>query len=595
MSNEYKNYTNNIDEAFNYTCFDYLRILRNEFKKVIDKNTLNSIEVTLIKTAFDQIFPHSENEPKYNKNIPYGDNYTKILALINQNISILLNTVNNNTFIFHHFIKTIYENNNIGLEIANECFKNNTHTERSKNPINKISPPDSENDSSRANSVVGKYYWAMLTTCIPNVKQYENQAVKVIRHGTQAISVGNKTIDIYNTYKAYQEVLKHELKEKPKSKVSAIYFNLLKRSQNTTNIDPERERETTLTNTLEKNQSGIAIITLPADEGFLSKEFLTSNKLINIEETKKEFLSITKGNKDDFYIPDHIKKLIPNYESKIEKLFDDSLTFLGLNNKKEITEAERHALMFHFIKYEVTNFLIEELKPANHINFTCKDAIDRGATHDLYYHTIKSIKNNKPISDEDFNKYLHAASIQVKGRKLNKHLNYLANAISVRLNTDENYTTEYIKKWAKDNTLEKKISSKNNYKKNTYKLGFLKKTFYKIKKLALKVYNFFLKPKEYKNKEISIIMASSKEVVIKLDESLVTDENQKNKENSLMSSLKSYQNSNDDSSLELLNSTLLFSPMAKELSRSLSSPNFSPSVSPSPNNEIRNYSISQKV
>ncbi|QMT60284.1 hypothetical protein [Legionella sp. PC997] len=158
----------------------------------------------------------------------------------------------------------------------------------------------------------------------------------------------------------------------------------------------------------------------------------------------------------DFHISERIRRKIfkdggkytHETEAKVLKgLLDESFKALGYSEKTELTEAERQAVWFHFVKYQLPNHIIESLNPKS-INFSCKDAIDRGGVASAYYNLVKSFNltdseqkkevGNKPMSREEFEEALHAAPTMVKGRGMNHHRKLIWNAVDAYVNAHYN-------------------------------------------------------------------------------------------------------------------------------------------------------------
>ncbi|WP_392537209.1 hypothetical protein [Legionella sp. 227] len=138
-------------------------------------------------------------------------------------------------------------------------------------------------------------------------------------------------------------------------------------------------------------------------------------------------------------------KYTPETETKIiNDLLDRSFKALGYSQDTVLSDAQRQAVWFHFLKYELTNHIIESLNPKS-INFTCKDAIDRGGVASAYFNLMKSFEKTTekeakagimkvPMSREEFEQALHAAPTMVKGRGMNHHIDLIWNAIDAYVN-----------------------------------------------------------------------------------------------------------------------------------------------------------------
>src|SRR5690606_4438159 len=106
----------------------------------------------------------------------------------------------------------------------------------------------------------------------------------------------------------------------------------------------------------------------------------------------------------------------------------------------QISPAQRQAVWFHFNKFELPNYIIQTLQPES-INFSCKDAIDRGGVSSAYYNLVKSFETDHPLSREEFDQALHAAPAMVKGRGMNHHLKMIWNTVDAYVNA--NYQAIY--------------------------------------------------------------------------------------------------------------------------------------------------------
>ena len=83
------------------------------------------------------------------------------------------------------------------------------------------------------------------------------------------------------------------------------------------------------------------------------------------------------------------------------------------------------------------------------MNFTCKDAIDRGGVSSAYYNLMKSFEPGKStMTREEFEQALHAAPTMVKGRGMNHHIKLIWNSVDAYVN--QHYQTlkdDSSKKW----------------------------------------------------------------------------------------------------------------------------------------------------
>jgi hypothetical protein len=148
----------------------------------------------------------------------------------------------------------------------------------------------------------------------------------------------------------------------------------------------------------------------------------------------------------DFFISNAVKRMLYGddefpYNIAMEReiinnLLSISFEKLGFDEREKMSPAEMQAVYFHFIKYELTNFIIEKLKPES-FNMSCKDAIDRGGVSSAYYNLMKSLELGSPLSKDEFYRGLHAAPALVKGRGMNHHTRLIWNAVNSYLDSPQ--------------------------------------------------------------------------------------------------------------------------------------------------------------
>ena len=212
----------------------------------------------------------------------------------------------------------------------------------------------------------------------------------------------------------------------PKCDITHVYFNNLSLSDE----DREKSWEKTLSDQLkplEMRHKNVAVIHLPAEGEFISSSFFESNgNMVDIA-IKYPLINSIMGNNNGFHISAAIKEKLygkentrENEQLKLTELWAKSLKALNLDKKLLLTPKEQQALCFHFIKFELTEFILDSLHPKT-TNITCKDGIDRAMIASTYYHLIKSIESGHPLSEDEFLRGLHGAAIMVKGRGLNSH------------------------------------------------------------------------------------------------------------------------------------------------------------------------------
>ncbi|GEM_PF-1439701 len=266
------------------------------------------------------------------------------------------------------------------------------------------------------------------------------------------------------------ELIISEQVPREKSRISHIYFNNLGLDR----TDGEGKKERTLSlqlHQLENDHENLAVITLPADKGLMGHDMLgeerdhtytlesVCNRIFDIATIGSNLQKATKDVYSDFYISNNVKVLLYGQPRTDEEKYDkaaeaekmkvllvESLHELGMDKKEVLSNAEIQALFFHFIKFKVTDFIIDKLNPDS-INFTCKDAIDRGGVSSLYYNLIKSIELGVPMSESEFFEALHGAPTMVKGRGMNDHLDRIWNAISTYLDAQIKQGNPNIPDW----------------------------------------------------------------------------------------------------------------------------------------------------
>lgn len=313
----------------------------------------------------------------------------------------------------------------------------------------------------------GWFYDPLKKTNVPYVISKIDGGPIHLRMGTQ-IKGSDELQPSFQNYLA----AKHRQHSEP-DKYHHVYFNLLKRDLG----GYERGFEVTKSKALEKLHGeeaglGIAVITLPADsevffEGYdkhkgTSKDATQS---YSTEDIRKILLASIKNNTNDFNIPDDIKerlfgdhvllpngeKFFPNLEKIVSELFEKSV-LSAVNGKRLVTAAERQAIVFDFVKYQLSDYIIKKLEPET-INFSCKDAIDRGGIHALWYEFKSRMESGKPMSETEFRMHLDSSALLVKGRPMNDHRNVIWNAMKVSFleNPEKFKGQDWVGEWILEN------------------------------------------------------------------------------------------------------------------------------------------------
>lgn len=382
-------------------------------------------------------------------------------------------------------IKTIYANPNKGLERAGKMVEDiveetlhtsqeieETITKRMKRgsgiltrDLNKTTPQYEGSGIARFSAMMSSTYKPQSTTSMASIRTYDykldvngdhrTDIPMEYRFGTQG-QYHDKQPRVSPLFEDFLEVQQLEREANPplgpSTRITHIYFNNLGYDRD----DMEGKRESRLSmklHDLEKRHPNVAVITLPADKGMMDKHLLEDHhQSIRVQDAIDDILAIANGTSPrdikDFHISDDIKQLLygtdeyseHGYNTVTENtvligLLEETFKKLGVDpdTRATISPAEMQAIYFHFVKYELTNYIIETLKPAS-FNMSCKDAIDRGGVSSAYYNLMKSLEEGTPISKEEFHRALHAAPTLVKGRGMNHHTKLIWNAVDMYLN-----------------------------------------------------------------------------------------------------------------------------------------------------------------
>jgi hypothetical protein len=145
------------------------------------------------------------------------------------------------------------------------------------------------------------------------------------------------------------------------------------------------------------------------------------------------FLTIVNGKGagiTDFYISQSIREKLD--ESEIKNCLTNSFKAIGINVQgQDISPSQKQAIWFHFMKFELPNYLIKTLKPES-TSCCCKDGIDRGGIAEAYLNLMKSFESDSPkaMTSTQFNCLVQGPAAAVKARGLNdRNFNLLWNAV----------------------------------------------------------------------------------------------------------------------------------------------------------------------
>lgn len=304
-------------------------------------------------------------------------------------------------------------------------------------------PSKEEWSDRKVGTVFSSTFLPQQRTNIPHTFNYPaaGDELTQIRFGTQAQIVDGET-RVAGAFKMFLAAKKDEGS-------SHIYFNCLGLDGN----DTERLRESYMSQELhhlEEDHDNVFVITLPSDRGLMNEHDFKNTSDTNAESKKQvvdKFLdqmslrrnktSTTEFN--NIYWSEKVEgKLFPNGEDESQKkeffrgLINESIGYLGLQNEDKLTKAQQQAVYYHYIKFALTDALIQAINPGS-INFSCKDAIDRGALASTYYNLAKSIQEGKPLTYEQFEAGLQAPASMVKARGMNSHIDRIWNVVNTQI------------------------------------------------------------------------------------------------------------------------------------------------------------------
>lgn len=391
------------------------------------------------------------------------------------------------------FIDTIYRNQNKALKTAAKAVDHlvttinpndlehaiTKHLSKNERAINETTPQKQGSGWGRLTAMVSSEFKPQMTTSLASVRTYAHSKhlkATEIRFGTQGQRHHGKE-RVAPLFKLWLEVQQRRHVDTYKNKhngaepsgadaITHIYFNNLGVDRN----DWEGKKESRLSDALhrlEEEHPNVAVISIPADKGIMSKSMLSKEGTVTKERAKKILLEIATRGKDgeklseidddkrDFYISDKIKDLLGQgkdggYDELIEHLVNESFTELGLKSKADLSYSELQGVFFYFAKFKLTNHIIDTLNPDS-FNMSCKDAIDRGGVSSAYYNLMKSIEFGEPMTKAEFNEALHAAPTLVKGRGMNHHAQIIWNAVDVYLQNPENKAPAWLSDWRFEN------------------------------------------------------------------------------------------------------------------------------------------------
>lgn len=410
------------------------------------------------------------------------------------------------------FFKQIYENDNkIHDKVADHIINANTSVNpsdigtkqqvnanlknRTTNPhkLFDIRHPDNKLNAFFS-SMIGFGYNPLKRNNVPYVAFDQNalnggeKDQKCLRLGAQTQGEG----EVNPTFKRYllanaRTAAKADQEQGTQNDYQYVYISLLKRGQEHQDTKKtgfsklldkfvrfsEGNRANALEDLNKQKHLKAAVMTLPADGEFFLGDFSMkkglnksdySNQLVTADKLLEGLKNSIKNNKNDFYMSDAVKSKLfgPNCDNgKIEALFKQAMQdALGpkaeqMGMKTKMTQEQRSAVLFQFVKGNLSNYIINELNPKAY-NMSCKDAIDRGGIHTLWHHMNLKHEQGKPMTEKDFHKFLDSPALIVKYRPLNDNRNLLWNALKHRMDADPKFKEnhQWANKWLEKNAPE---------------------------------------------------------------------------------------------------------------------------------------------
>ena len=453
-----QNNTLSNDSMHNRNCYAYFLQLKPQINDAI-------IAVIPQFSEVDKLV-----NKEYSEHIPYGDLYSSCIAALEKVVTSTPSQIE----VLDNLIHAVYHNNNRILEQAEwlndiaaqtrpRQVNTSKHIEKKiKNflpRVNSLSPEDTDRIITRMYSMLSKNFKPQLGTNTPTIKNYlykEHSAPIEYRFSTQA----QRHQGAVRTSPLFKRWLQIKAKLCPDEQtISHIYFNNLGFDRTNFDIPGFKERQLTLAlHELESDPTlKVIVITLPAHKGLIRSSH------VHVVDTPlpyplifTELLSVAKGDKhksgvSDLIISKETKKALfqtkSNEELVLKELLDKSFQAHGIYPENCLSEQQKQAVWIHFIKYELTNYIIDTLKP-NSFNFSCKDAIDRGALSSLYFNLMKSFESNHPMQQAEFERSLDAAAAMVKARGMNFHRTILWCTLDSYINAHyEKLITNKDKSW----------------------------------------------------------------------------------------------------------------------------------------------------
>lgn len=388
----------------------------------------------------------------------------------------------------------LYENqNNIHNKIYEAVIKGTNNKNQLKENIkNKTTDPDTTFNLNHPDNKANAFFASMLGGFGYNPLKDNNVPYVAFNKGETltdrtCLRIGAQTQGSGELNPTFERYLLANARKKDENGLASdnefdyVYISLLKRRQEHQEVmqsgiskqldkfvrDSEGKRANALEDINGLADLKAAAITLPADGDFFLGKYsmskghaISENESTNLNDLFLSVVDCIKNNKNDFYMSNEVKvKLFCDFIDKKKFDFDDSIVKelftksiedvlgkdFGLN--KDVTPEQRNAVLFHFVKYHLSNHILETLKPKVY-NMSCKDAIDRGGIHTLWYHLNERYHQGRPMDKETFLKYLDSPAMVVKYRPLNANRNLIWNVLNERMANDPEFRKQHT--WAMD-------------------------------------------------------------------------------------------------------------------------------------------------
>lgn len=441
--------TINSDIIHNQNCHAFLQQIKPQLHADLLEHCPSFLKLSSLPENYD---------PKF----PYGNLYSSLLRELEETIfAIKEKKIDTKIELFDNLINAIYCNNSEIMNKSSLFMQSiSKHTTPFNNPKNTIKK-HVKDKGQQVNTISPQYSDSMLNTLlstypnfnpqaqtnIPSIKQFdykkkEENAPIELRLCTQA-QRRNGTTTINPLFVRWLEI---HAKLTKQNEIAYVYFNNL--SLDSSSFGLARNLESHLATELhaleDKNPHlHLAVITLPSSGGIMDINAFTKTKSeFSYDEVRSTLLNAAQGKPsscsiNDFRISALVKKLLyaNNEEEILSELLDASFQEMGVTKGQTLSCAQKQAVYLHFIKYKLTDFIITTLKPKAY-NFTCKDGIDRGAVSSSYYNLFKSFSFGESLTREEFDRSLHTAALNARGRGMNHQREVIWNAIDIYVNAN---------------------------------------------------------------------------------------------------------------------------------------------------------------